>query len=90
MKRAELMTEATIVATLMEPLKYAGEELLSLPITVKWLQIQADVVGDINPDWLRKHFDGKLIYTLRSREEHGACPTTTTTFAEKREGLRPY
>jgi 3-dehydroquinate dehydratase/shikimate dehydrogenase len=72
MKRAELMTEATIVATLMEPLKYAGEELLSLPITVKWLQIQADVVGDINPDWLRKHFDGKLIYTLRSREEHGA------------------
>jgi 3-dehydroquinate dehydratase/shikimate dehydrogenase len=66
------MTEATIVATLIEPLKYAGEELLSLPITVKWLQVRADVVGDIKPDWLRKHFDGKLIYTLRSREEHGA------------------
>jgi hypothetical protein len=68
MERTALMTEATIVATLMTPLKYAGEELLSLPATVKWLQVRADVVGDINPDWLRKHFDGKLIYTLRSRE----------------------
>jgi 3-dehydroquinate dehydratase/shikimate dehydrogenase len=65
------MAEATLVATLMTPLKYAGEELLSLPATVKWLQVRADVVGDINPEWLRKHFDGKLIYTLRSREEHG-------------------
>ena len=71
MERTALMTEATIVATLMTPLKYAGEELLSLPATVKWLQVRADVVGDINPEWLRKHFDGKLIYTLRSREEHG-------------------
>jgi 3-dehydroquinate dehydratase/shikimate dehydrogenase len=65
------MTKAAIVATLMTPLKYASEELLLLPNTVKWLQVRADVVGDINLDWLRKHFDGKLIYTLRSREEHG-------------------
>jgi 3-dehydroquinate dehydratase / shikimate dehydrogenase len=71
MERTALMAEATLVATLMTPLKYAGEELLSLPATVKWLQVRADVVGDINPEWLRKHFDGKLIYTLRSREEHG-------------------
>jgi 3-dehydroquinate dehydratase/shikimate dehydrogenase len=71
MEGTQLMTEATIVAALMTPLKYAGEELLSLPIAVKWLQVRADVVGDINPDWLRKHFNGKLIYTLRSREEHG-------------------
>jgi 3-dehydroquinate dehydratase/shikimate dehydrogenase len=71
MERTELMTEATIVATLMTPLKYSGEELLSLPTTVKWLEVRADVAGDINPDWLRKHFDGKLIYTLRSQEEHG-------------------
>jgi 3-dehydroquinate dehydratase / shikimate dehydrogenase len=65
------MTEATVVATLMTPLNYAGEELLSLPSAVKWLQVRADVAGDVNPDWLRKHFDGKLIYTLRSREEQG-------------------
>jgi 3-dehydroquinate dehydratase / shikimate dehydrogenase len=71
MERTEFMTEVAIVATLTTPLKYAGEELFSLPITVKWLQVRADVVGDINPDWLRKHFDGKLIYTLRSQEEHG-------------------
>jgi 3-dehydroquinate dehydratase / shikimate dehydrogenase len=71
MEGTELMAEATIVATLMKPPEYAGEELLSLPITVKWLQVRADVVGDIDLDWLRAHFDGKLIYTLRSREEHG-------------------
>jgi 3-dehydroquinate dehydratase / shikimate dehydrogenase len=65
------MAEATIVATLMRPPNYVGEELLSLPSAVKWLQVRADVAGDIDPDWLRKHFDGKLIYTLRSREEHG-------------------
>jgi len=55
----------------MRPLKYAGEESLSLPTTVKWLQVRADVVGDIDLDSLRNHFDGKLIYALRSREEHG-------------------
>jgi 3-dehydroquinate dehydratase/shikimate dehydrogenase len=70
------MTEATIVATLMKPLKYAGEELLSIPIMVKWLQVRADVIGDIDTNWLRKYFDGKLIYTLRSREEHGAFAGT--------------
>jgi 3-dehydroquinate dehydratase / shikimate dehydrogenase len=70
------MTEATIVATLMEPLKYAGEELSSLPIAVKWLQVRADVVGDVDPDSLRQHFDGNLIYALHSREEHGAFAGT--------------
>jgi 3-dehydroquinate dehydratase/shikimate dehydrogenase len=65
------MNEAAIVATLMTPLKYAGEDLSSLPVTVKWLEVRADVAGDVNPDWLRKLFDGKLIYTLRSQEEHG-------------------
>ncbi len=63
------MTEASIVATLMTPIK--GEELSAIPSSVKWLQVRADIVGNINPDWLRKHFHGKLIYTLRSREEHG-------------------
>jgi 3-dehydroquinate dehydratase / shikimate dehydrogenase len=36
------------------------------------LQVRADFVGDIDLDWLRKHFGGKLMYTLRSREENGA------------------
>lgn len=70
--RTELMTEATIVATLWTPLTQSGEELTSLPVTVKWLEVRADVAGNLNPDLLRKQFNGKLIYTLRSQEEGGS------------------
>jgi len=66
------MTEATIVATLMAPPTVDGKELLSLPNTVKWLEVRADLAGDLNPDWLRKRFHGNLMYTLRSKAEGGA------------------
>jgi 3-dehydroquinate dehydratase/shikimate dehydrogenase len=35
------------------------------------LELRADLVGDINTEWLRRHFRGRLLYTLRSREEGG-------------------
>ena len=66
------MTEAIIVATLMEPAMAAGRELLSLPSTVKWLEVRADLTGDLDSAWLRDHFDGKLLYTLRSQAEGGS------------------
>lgn len=65
------MTQAILVATLMAPPTVDGEELSSLPKTVNWLEVRADLTGDINPDWLRLRFDGKLIYTLRSKTEGG-------------------
>ena len=65
------MTEATIVATLMAPPTVDGKELSSLPSTVKWLEVRADLAGDLNPDWLRAHFGGNLLYTLRSKAEGG-------------------
>lgn len=66
------MTQATIVATLMAPPTVDGEELASLPNIVNWLEVRADLAGDIDPDWLRTHFDGNLIYTLRSKAEGGS------------------
>jgi 3-dehydroquinate dehydratase/shikimate dehydrogenase len=39
---------------------------------VRWLEVRADLVGDLPPDWLRSHFPGCLLYTLRSRAEGGA------------------
>ena len=65
------MPQAMIVATLMAPPAANGEELSSLPSAVNWLEVRADLVGDLDPDWLRTHFSGKLIYTLRSKAEGG-------------------
>jgi 3-dehydroquinate dehydratase/shikimate dehydrogenase len=67
----ELMTEATLVATLFAPPAADGEELSSLPGAVQWLEVRADLVGDLKADWLRSHFRGNLIYTLRSKAEGG-------------------
>ncbi len=35
------------------------------------LEVRADLVGEVDPDWLREHFRGELLYTLRSRAEGG-------------------
>ena len=65
------MIKAALVATLMTPPSPSGEELAALPDSVDWLEVRADVVGDINPEWLRRHFKGRLLYSLRSRAAGG-------------------
>ena len=39
---------------------------------VAWLEVRADLVGDLDPADLRASFPGRLLYTLRSRAEGGA------------------
>ncbi|HEY9422587.1 MAG TPA: type I 3-dehydroquinate dehydratase, partial [Thermoanaerobaculia bacterium] len=39
---------------------------------VGWLEIRADLVGDLDAARLARLFPGKLLYTLRSRAEGGA------------------
>jgi 3-dehydroquinate dehydratase / shikimate dehydrogenase len=63
---------AVLVATLTTPPSAGGRELATLPEAVQWLEVRADLVGDLPPDWLRSHFPGRLLYTLRSRVEGGA------------------
>lgn len=65
------MTEATLVATLIAPPATDGKELTALANSTKWLEVRADLVGDLNPAWLRAHFPGNLLYTLRSTAEGG-------------------
>ena len=64
------MIKAALIATLMAPPSPSGLELEKLPDSVDWLEVRADLVGDINAEWLRSHFKGRLIYTLRSRGEN--------------------
>lgn len=60
---------AYLIATLTTPPSL--EEIERLAGQVDALEVRADLVGDVDPDDLRKHFDGELIYTLRSRAECG-------------------
>lgn len=65
------MIDASPIAVLSTPPSPTGVELSTLPASVRWLEIRADLVGDISPDWLRDHFRGRLWYTLRSQAEGG-------------------
>ncbi len=64
------MKTTSLVATLTtEP--SGDRELEALGEEVEYLEIRADLVGDLDPDWLRDRFPGRLVYTLRSRFEGG-------------------
>lgn len=66
------MTKANLVASLTTPLSPDGQELSALPESVEWLEVRADISGDLDPDWLRSRFGGRLLYALRSRAAGGA------------------
>jgi 3-dehydroquinate dehydratase/shikimate dehydrogenase len=42
-----------------------------LPDSIDWLEVRADIVGDLNSEWIRNHFRGKQLYSLRSRQQGG-------------------
>jgi 3-dehydroquinate dehydratase/shikimate dehydrogenase len=65
------MVKATLIAALMTAPSRGGEELAALPETVEWLEVRSDLVGELDPDWLRSHFRGRLLYVLRSRTQGG-------------------
>ena len=67
------MTDATLIASLTTAPSANGVELATLPDSVSWLEVRADLLGDIDADWLRNHFKGRLSYALRSTEEGGVC-----------------
>jgi 3-dehydroquinate dehydratase/shikimate dehydrogenase len=66
-----------IVATLTTAVWTEGRELRALRGTASGLEIRADLTGDLNPDTLRAHIDGELIYSLRSASSGGAFSGNT-------------
>jgi 3-dehydroquinate dehydratase/shikimate dehydrogenase len=62
---------AAMVAVLGEPPRPDGAELRALAGRADALEVRADLVGDLDPRWLRQHFSKTLIYTLRSAEDGG-------------------
>jgi 3-dehydroquinate dehydratase/shikimate dehydrogenase len=65
------MIKATLIATLLTPPSPGGQELSALHDKVDWLEVRSDLVGDLDSDWLRSRFGGRLLYSLRSRTEEG-------------------
>ena len=61
------MTQPSVIATLSTPPSPNGAELTALPESVQWLELRADLVGELDTDWLRNHFHGRLIYAFRDQ-----------------------
>jgi 3-dehydroquinate dehydratase/shikimate dehydrogenase len=62
------MPRTSLIATLLDPPSPDGAELTALSDQVDWLEVRADILGDIDPDWLRSHFKGRLLYALRTQD----------------------
>jgi 3-dehydroquinate dehydratase/shikimate dehydrogenase len=60
------MDKAWLVATLATPPSPRGEDLEALSDCVRTVEVRADLVGEPDPSWLRSHFNGGLLYSLRS------------------------
>src|SRR6185295_1975538 len=63
------MPHPSLIATLLEPPSLDGAELTALPDSADMLEVRADLVGDIDPEWLRSRFHGRLLYALRTEAE---------------------
>lgn len=58
-----------LVATVTAPPR--AVEVEDVPPAISWLQIRSDLIGDVPADWLRSHFPGHLLYTLRTHSSGG-------------------
>ena len=63
-----MVHNASLIATLLDPPSPDGADLAALPDAVEWLEVRADRVGDIDPEWLRSYFKGRLLYALRTQD----------------------
>jgi 3-dehydroquinate dehydratase/shikimate dehydrogenase len=68
---------STLAGTIETPMSSDGAEVRALPRDIDWLEVRADVVGDVDADWLRARFAGKLLYSLRSTAEGGRGAAST-------------
>src|SRR4051812_28282711 len=65
------MIRINIIAAVASPPSQDGAEIGALPAEVEWLEVCADLAGELDPDWLRGRFAGRLLYSLRGRARGG-------------------
>lgn len=82
---------AAVIATVTDPSEASAPRLRELPAAVAALEVRADLVGDLDPISVRRHFPGRLIYTLRSTAAGGHGPDRTQTrYARLRSAAAGY
>ena len=59
------MNQTSLIASLLAPPSPNGVELSNLPDSVEWLEVRGELTGELDPDWLRDHFPGRIIYSFR-------------------------
>jgi len=67
------METADVVVTVTGRADVTPAALDRLPPAVTGLEVRADLVGDLDPESLRRHFSGQLVYALRSVRYGGRC-----------------
>lgn len=72
----------SVVGTLSGP---PNRPLPALARDLGCVEIRADLIGEVDPERLRRQFRGPLLYTLRSAQEGGRCTDTTE---QRRRRLR--
>src|SRR4051794_13412470 len=65
-----------VIAGVTEPRALADEALRALPRSLGGLAVRADLVGEVHAEWLRNHFRGQIVYSLRTRGGGGAYEGT--------------
>ena len=59
-----MLSRTSLIATLSTVPSPDGKELAALPPAVDALEIPAHFARDFDPDWLRQHFHGEVLYEL--------------------------
>jgi 3-dehydroquinate dehydratase/shikimate dehydrogenase len=86
----QIVRRTTLVATLTTPPSADGHELEALADHATVLEVRADLITGLDPDWLRQHFPGELLYTLRSRAEGGAFEGGKAARRKRIEAAAPH
>ncbi len=89
-RTADPPVRARLVASLTEAPDASGDEIRLLSAQADCLEVRADLVGAVDPDWLRQRFDGELVYTLRSVAEGGRGPAEPARRAPLLSAARGY
>ncbi|MEA2569706.1 MAG: 3-dehydroquinate dehydratase / shikimate dehydrogenase [Acidobacteriota bacterium] len=82
------MSSATVVAVL--DARPTGELIATVARNAGWLEVRADLLGDLDASWLRSHFPGALLYSLRSQAEGGAAEGDASRRARLIAAARDY
>lgn len=70
----ELLSRVAVIAIVTTADGASDATLRRLPADVTGVMIRADLVGDVDPERLRRHGSGELIYALRSTSRGGHGP----------------